>query len=162
MANCQNASPNLKTDTRNFLRYWLPAALWTALVLFASSATFSGENTGHILEGLLAALFGEVPRSLLLTGHLAIRKLGHLSEYGTLGWLLYRARRQSYNAWNWSWAWFALAGVLGIATIDELHQHFVPSRVGSPLDVLIDLTGAIVALAILHRMTARTQFAAAP
>jgi VanZ family protein len=152
----------LKPKTRNFLRYWLPAALWTALVLFASSAAFSGENTGRILEGLLAALFGEVPHSLLLAGHLAIRKLAHLSEYAVLGWLLYRARRQSQNAWNWSWAWFALAGVLVIATTDELHQHFIPSRVGSPLDVLIDVTGAIVALAILRRMTVADQGALSP
>lgn len=133
-----------------------------AVVLFASSDALSGENTGRVLKAILAFLFGEVPRSLQLAGHLAIRKLAHLSEYGILGWLLYRARRQSHNAWDWSWARFALAGVLVIATTDELHQHFVPSRVGSPLDVLIDVTGAIVALAILRRMTARTQLAAAP
>src|SRR5207248_11114971 len=28
-----------------------------------------------------------------------------------------------------------------VATVDEMHQHFVPSRTGSPYDVLLDTAG---------------------
>lgn len=36
-----------------------------------------------------------------------------------------------------------------VATIDEVHQRFVPSRTGSPYDVLLDTSGATVALLLL-------------
>jgi VanZ family protein len=36
-----------------------------------------------------------------------------------------------------------------VATVDEVHQHFVPSRTGSPYDVLLDTTGSIVAMLLL-------------
>jgi VanZ family protein len=36
-----------------------------------------------------------------------------------------------------------------VATIDEVHQHFVPSRTGSPYDVLLDTTGSTVAMLLL-------------
>src|SRR4051812_23043625 len=36
-----------------------------------------------------------------------------------------------------------------VSTIDEVHQHFVPSRTGSPYDVLLDTTGSTVAMLLL-------------
>jgi VanZ family protein len=44
-----------------------------------------------------------------------------------------------------------------VATVDEVHQHFVPSRTSSPYDVLLDTTGAAVAMLLL---TWRTRVAA--
>jgi VanZ family protein len=38
-----------------------------------------------------------------------------------------------------------------VATIDEVHQHFVPSRTGSPYDVLLDTAGSTVAMLLLTR-----------
>ena len=149
-------SHNLKPETRNFLRYTLPAILWVALVLYASGGWLSGAQTGGLLRALLA-IFGSVPIEVLGVLHFLLRKLAHLTEYGILAWLLYRARAQTHAVWSVNWAKFALLGVLMVATIDELHQHFVPSRVGSPFDVAIDLAGAILALAILRRFSVRRQ-----
>jgi VanZ family protein len=112
---------------------------------------FSGAQTGSVLEALLTSLFGEAPRQHLDVAHFLLRKLAHLTEYGILGWLLYRARRQQETVWNLIWARFALAGVALVAMTDELHQHFVPSRTGSPVDVLLDLIGGLVALAIVRK-----------
>ena len=36
-----------------------------------------------------------------------------------------------------------------VAIMDEGHQHFVPSRTSSPYDVLLDTTGATVAMLLL-------------
>jgi VanZ family protein len=146
----------LKLKTRNFLRYTLPAVLWTALIVSASGGWLSGERTGFILRALLA-LFGSVPIEVLAVVHFFVRKLAHLTEYGILAWLLYRARGKTQAVWNISWARFALAGVLAIAITDELHQHFVPSRTGSPIDVLIDLTGGLLALFIVRRFSMTQQ-----
>src|SRR5262249_8456194 len=145
----------VKPKARNFFVYQLPAILWTGVVLSASSAAFSSEETGRFLEVILGALFAKLPRELLIVVHLLIRKLAHLTEYGILAWLFYRARGDTQGVWNFHWARVVTAGVLIIATIDELHQHFVPSRVGSPIDVMIDLTGAVIALLIWRRRAAR-------
>ena len=49
----------------------------------------------------------------------------------------------------------AVLTTLVVASLDEWHQHFVPGRVGSVRDVLIDASGALVAnlifLAIMTR-----------
>jgi VanZ family protein len=148
----------LKPKTRNFIRYTLPAILWTALVLAASGGWLSGAQTGGLLSALLA-MFGSLPIEVLGAIHFLLRKLAHLTEYGILAWLLYRARAQTQTIWNPSWARFALLGVLMVATIDELHQHFVPARVGSIVDVMIDMVGAALALGILRRFSARRQAA---
>ena len=146
---------NLKPETRNFLVYRLPAIIWTAIVLAASTNAFSGAQTGRFLEALLGTLLNKVPYGLLEAANLTIRKLAHLTEYGILAWLLYRARGDTQRAWDLRWARFALVGVLTVASIDEVHQHFVPSRVGSPVDVAIDVLGAILALVIMRRLVSR-------
>jgi VanZ family protein len=146
----------VKPETRNFFIYQLPAILWTALVLSASSDTFSGAQTGQILQALLGFLFAEVPHGLLVAAHLIIRKLAHLTEYGILAWLLYRARGDTQRVWDLRWARLALAGVLTVAGIDEFHQRFVASRVGSPVDVAIDLLGGFLALLIVRRLASRS------
>ncbi len=128
-------------------------------MLVASSATFSGAQTGRFLEAILGWLFGELPRELLLIAHFTIRKLAHLTVYGILAWLYYRAQGDTHRVWDLRWARVALAGVLIIATVDEVHQHFVPSRVGSPVDVVIDVIGAVVALAIVRRLATRYRVA---
>jgi VanZ family protein len=49
--------------------------------------------------------------------------------------------------------------------LDEYHQSFLPSRTSSPLDVCIDLSGAIAAqlllLLIIQLFTRRLSFRAA-
>ena len=120
------------------------------MVLFGSSGFFSAQNTGSPLEALLTALFGQISPRNLAIAHFFIRKLAHLAEYGILAWLLFRAFRHAPGGWQWRWAEFALAGVLLIAVVDELHQHLVPSRTGSPVDVIIDLCGGMLALVLVR------------
>ena len=145
----------MKPETRHFLVYRLPAIIWTVVVLAASTDAFSGAQTGRFLEAILGALLQKVPHGFLVAANLTIRKLAHLTEYGILAWLLYRARGDTERVWDSHWARFALVGVLAVAVIDEVHQHFVPSRVGSPVDVAIDVLGAIVALMIVRRLLSK-------
>ncbi len=72
--------------------------------------------------------------------HTTVRKLGHIAEYMLLGfWLVltlrvYTGRVLAYAAWP------LLVG-LGLAVLDEFYQQFVPGRVGSVTDVVIDFAG---------------------
>src|SRR5688572_5012246 len=69
-----------------------------------------------------------------------LRKLAHMTEFGLLWLLWWRALGYRGKAVP------ALIAV-AYAVIDELHQSTVEDRHGSPVDVLIDSAG--VALAIL-------------
>ncbi len=48
------------------------------------------------------------------------------------------------------WRWAVLAWLVAVtwAGLDEFHQTFVASRTGSPIDVMIDATGALAGLAL--------------
>ncbi len=135
--------------SRKLLPYWVLALAWTALVLYASSDAFSAQNTGSILEAVVTFLFGRVERRTFDLLHFVVRKSAHVIEYGILGLVWFRAWRGSRQGFTWKWAWLGMAAVLATAVADEIHQSFVPSRTGSPRDVLLDLSGALVGQIVL-------------
>ena len=80
-----------------------------------------------------------------------LRKCAHMTEYGLLWFLWWRALRLPA-------VWPAWAIVLAYACTDEFHQHFVRGRHGTPVDVAIDMVG--VALAVWVTRQARRSPAA--
>jgi VanZ family protein len=76
------------------------------------------------------------------------RKIVHAASYGLLWWLWQRAlgTRTPLPA--------ALITV-AYAISDEYHQSFVEGRHGSPVDVLIDSLGVVIAIAVHARRRAR-------
>jgi len=76
------------------------------------------------------------------------RKLIHAGTFGLLFVLWLRALR--WRAPGWA---AAIAFVYAIS--DEFHQHFIPDRVGSPIDVAIDTIGIALAWWLWRRETAR-------
>ena len=104
------------------LRLWTPVVLWAAVIFALSSVSDLGTGLG--------------------TWDLVLRKLAHAAEFAVLGGLLLRALRDERAA--------LLAGI-AYAISDELHQHFVPGRVGSPLDVAIDSVGVAVGVLLWRR-----------
>jgi len=129
------------------------AVLWTICIFAASSDAFSASHTGSVLQSFAMAILGHPLSDMTyeLT-QLATRKLAHLTEYGLLGWLWFRAVRGDEQGWTLRWSVTAVLIAIAVATTDEIHQAFVPSRTGSPLDVIVDTCGAVVAqLVALHR-----------
>ena len=72
------------------------------------------------------------------------RKLIHATEYGVLFGLWWRA-------FNWRAPLGAAAIAIGWAISDEFHQLSVQGRHGSPVDVLIDSTGVLIAYLLIRR-----------
>jgi VanZ family protein len=70
---------------------------------------------------------------------LVLRKLAHAGEYALLSALLLRALARP---------WPALVIAIAYAGSDELHQHFVRGRVGSPWDIAIDAAGAVIGVIV--------------
>ena len=88
---------------------WLPVAAWAAVIFALSSIP-------HLSSGLG-------------TWDYVLRKGAHMTEYAILGALLLRALGREVPAF--------LAAVAYAAT-DELHQHFVRGRHGTPVDIAFD------------------------
>lgn len=76
---------------------------------------------------------------------LGMSKLGHLVIFGILAFFIVLAagrRRYGYL--------IAFIVVVAYASLDEFHQAFTPGRDPSPVDVIIDGTGALLALALSY------------
>ena len=129
------------------------AVLWTALILSTSNGAFSSAHTGSILDTLFAH---RLSPAALATLNIVFRKSAHLTGYGILGALWFRALRGSRGGWSWRWVLGAVAIAAAVAGIDEWHQSFVPSRGASVYDVLLDTVGALMANVIIRFMVKRT------
>jgi len=128
---------------------WIPAIIWLGIIAIESTASLSSENTGRILYPVLHFLFGLDPVRFL-TWHFLIRKTGHVIGYAVLSILLFRAWRASVAVKNnprWSIVWgrIALAMTALVASLDEWHQSFLPSRTGTIHDVVLDTTAGLAA-----------------
>lgn len=134
----------------------LAAVLWTALILSTSTDLFSGAHTGSVID--LFFLHRLAPETLHAL-NAVFRKGMHLTGYGILGALWFRALRGERGGWSWRWALPAIAIAAAVGGIDEWHQSFVPSRGASAWDVLIDTTGAAIANVIIRFMVKRTSLA---
>lgn len=73
-----------------------------------------------------------------------LRKIAHLSFFGSLGLLFYwNFKKQKYRHLK---AWCCLAA---FAFLDEIHQAFIIGRDGRIVDVMIDSSGAAIMLFLL-------------
>jgi len=104
---------------------WLPVVAWAALIFALSSIPSLGTGLG--------------------IWDLVLRKTAHLVEYAVLATLLTRAFGSVAPA---------VATGVAYAISDELHQHFVPGRSGTVLDVAIDAVGVVAGAAAYRRLRA--------
>jgi VanZ family protein len=72
------------------------------------------------------------------------RKVVHFGEYALLAFLLWRALSTRMSARTATLVALAIASAY--AATDELHQTFVHGRHGTPVDWLIDTSGAALAM----------------
>jgi VanZ family protein len=126
--------------------------LWLIVIAIESSALLSARNTGYVLYPVLHYLFG-LDGDQFEQWHFFIRKAGHVFGYGLLSILLFRAWRETLPAagdpkWTFRWANIAVLGTALVASLDEWHQSFIPTRTGRWQDVVLD-TGAGVGAQIL-------------
>ena len=135
---------------------WLPAALSVLMITLESTATMSADNTSRWLYPLWVKLFGAISPAHWAEIHHLIRKTGHFVGYGSVSLTFFYGWRQTFHHLAIrGWVLWRRASVLAvlctllIASLDEFHQSFLPTRTSSPLDVGIDLCGAITAQLLL-------------
>jgi VanZ family protein len=138
----------LSSDRNKILKAWIAAVLWLILIAIESTAALSSENTSRILYPLFHYLFN-MDWDRFDYWHFYIRKTGHVVGYGMLSFLLFRAWRATFPAdnikWGTRWAGLAVLGTAIVASLDEWHQSFIPTRTGRWQDVVLDTCAGIAA-----------------
>lgn len=139
----------MNSNRHDVLKAWIAAILWLILIAIESSALLSAHNTSRILYPLLHYFFG-LDWERFETWHFYIRKSGHVVGYAILSILLFRAWRATLPAmssarWTSRWATVAILGTALVASLDEWHQSFLPSRTGRWQDVVLDTCAGIAA-----------------
>ena len=140
-----------------FLKYWLPLLIWMVLIFIGSTDVLSAEHTSRFLVPFLHWLDPQISWVAINSIQVVVRKLGHLTEYAILATLIWRALRSAEN-WKRSTLILFTVSLIGCAIFaasDEFHQSFVPSRTSSVNDVMIDIFGAGIALAICVALESR-------
>jgi VanZ family protein len=144
----------LNPDRHQLLKAWIAAILWLILIAIESSALLSAHNTGRLLYPLFHFLFG-MDWDRFEYWHFYIRKSGHVIGYAILSTLLFRAWRATLPAmsateWTQRWATIALLGTAFVASLDEWHQSFIPSRTGRWQDVVLDTCAGLAAQILIY------------
>jgi VanZ family protein len=140
-------------DGRSVWKAWAAALAWLALIGIESTSALSSENTQRFLYPVLHFLFNLDPFRFVVW-HFYLRKMGHVLGYGTLSFLLFRAWRASLPGagkarWSIVWARTALFMTVLVASADEWHQSFIPTRTGTVRDVALDSAAALAAQILL-------------
>jgi VanZ family protein len=139
----------LNTDRHHVLKAWIAAILWLIVIAVESTTYLSASSTSRILYPLLHFLFG-LNHARFEHWHFYIRKGGHVFGYGLLSFLLFRAWRETLpsiqnSRWALRWSTIAVLGTAFVASLDEWHQSYIPSRTGTVRDVLLDTSAGIAA-----------------
>jgi len=77
-----------------------------------------------------------------------LRKIAHVGLFFVITMAFFLLLRY-YLKQPWAAVSVSFTAAAVVAVLDEYHQSFVPGRTGSPVDVLINLVGVVLALCLI-------------
>ncbi len=151
----------LKPSLGIVARNWWPVALWLGIIRMESTGYASAQNTFRLLYQLLSFVFGRVNYQMVFEMDHVLRKSGHFIGYAVLSGLTFLALRNTYrdrisstlkrpwgqtldDFWQLEWSLIAILLTVVTASMDEIHQTFLPFRTGRWQDVVLDTSGAFL------------------
>lgn len=138
--------------------YFLPSILMMVFIFYMSGDSNSGQKSDFITTLILKFfnLFFLVPQSTINTDFISflVRKIAHISEYFILTLFFYIGFYENFKK-------ISIKHILLVSVLlsiiysitDELHQTFIPNRVGSYKDVIIDSMGSLIFYFLLKKTT---------
>lgn len=132
---------------RSDKRLRLCTVLLVAILFFIwGNSLMPGEVSQAISDWVQSALFHTQPKDgVPAPGNTLLRKAAHFTEFAALGvtlaWLFGMLQKQKHVPFSCGAA---------AACIDETIQAFVPERAPRILDVLLDCSGVLVGIILLH------------
>jgi VanZ family protein len=147
----------LKTAGWGQVMVWLPVVVMAIIIRIESTDTFSAAHTSSWIRPIVERIVGGMSDARWEAVHHYMRKTGHFCGYGTLcltflrAWLLVLGGITDLGraAWRWRACFTAILCTAVVASLDEIHQSFIPSRTGTVQDVVLDSTGAAVSCALV-------------
>lgn len=167
----------MSSRLKSLLWTWLPVALWLSIIAFESTDLMSSAKTGSMLYLVLKGIFRHVDPHKFEVFHHILRKAGHFIGYAILGLLFFRALKRTFlerahiadSSQNTAppdpvairsliqrAANIAVLNTAVVASLDELHQTYLPSRTGTLHDVVLDTMGAVLILIFVVAHYSRT------
>jgi VanZ family protein len=131
-----------------FLYYWLPPLVLSGGVLFMASDYGATHNFGWVLT-ILKSIWPRATMTEIYQIHSFIRKFMHFLTYAALLGVYVRALWGHLGLRRRPAILVGLLICLVIASADEGRQALYPSRQGRPSDVLLDMSGALIAALLL-------------
>jgi VanZ family protein len=165
------ASASLKHTGRALVRNWWPVVLWVCVILTESTDMASSRNTDGLLYKVISTVAPRIDPAFVELLNEILRKTGHFLGYGILSVLVFFALKNTNrdrlrrllqrpwgiylrDLWRLEWSFIAVMSALGMATYDEIHQTFIPSRTGRWQDVVLDSCGGLVVQVIIYFLSA--------
>ncbi len=162
----------LKPSFKMLLRNWWPVLVWLGILRIESTDLASATHTSGLLYAILSHLVRHINPQLVETLDAVLRKTGHFVGYGILGALVFYALRNTNrdriqpflmrrwgfylrDFWRAEWATLGLLVTVITASLDEIHQSFIPSRTGALQDVVLDTCGAVVLQIVIYVFSVR-------
>jgi VanZ family protein len=162
----------LKHNSRSLVRNWWPVVVWVGVILAESTDLASARNTGGLLYKAISVIAPHVDPALVDLLNEVLRKTGHFIGYGILSVLVFFALKNTNRDrllrvvrrpwgiyrrdwWRLEWSFIGVMTAIGMATYDEIHQTFIPSRTGRWQDVVIDTCGAIAMQVLVYLLATR-------
>lgn len=140
-----------RRELKFWISAWLPVVIGVGIIVLESTEWFGANHTSHPLRLIWEAIFGPVSNASWAVIHHLIRKCGHFFGYGFIGLAWLRAWWMTLPHSHFlEDAFLALLGTSLVASLDELHQSYLPNRTGTPWDVLLDCTGALTLQLIVY------------
>jgi VanZ family protein len=139
--------------TRKPWQEWIPAAIWLGVIVLESTNFGSSAHSFRFLYPIFHFLTG-VDRLHFAEWNHYIRKTGHVVGYFVLSWLLFRAWRATLpvpgaGVWSMRWARVSWFMTVLVASLDEWHQSYLPSRTGRWQDIVLDGAAGLLAQFLL-------------
>ncbi len=116
------------------------------------SRNFSGIATLVICIIIFCFSAQNGEQSSAVASNILIRKIGHFSEYATLGFFVY-CFFNNFLFFKKSEIFHKLSCLIFVifyASTDEFHQLFVPGRSGNILDIIIDSFGGLFGIILSY------------
>ena len=157
----------LKPASQILTRNWWPVLVWLGIIRLESTDAASSANTSGLLYAVLSPLIPHMNFHLVEEINEVLRKTGHFFGYGILGALVFFALRNTnrdritplllrrwgmylHDFWRMEWTMLGMGVAAITASLDEIHQSFMPSRTGRWQDVVLDTCGAAVLQIIIY------------
>jgi VanZ family protein len=143
------ARPGVRPVGFGWVLVWLPAVFACGVIALESTGTMSAAHTSEWLRPVFERVFGRFEDQRWELLHHLIRKTGHFTGYGLVCLAFLRAWLWTLagtvvRGWRWRSCLLGVVSAAVVASCDEIHQSFLPSRTGQVSDVLLDTCGAMV------------------